>query len=78
MKLAFRPGFMLAAKGTIIGVIVALAVTRLLSALLFGVSSRDPLTFIAVPVLLAIVAAVACLAPARKATRVDPVIALRE
>ena len=78
MKLAFRPGIALAAKGTLIGVIVALPVARLLSALLFGVSAHDPLTFIAVPLLLATVAAAACLAPARRATRVDPVVALRD
>ena len=78
MALAFRPGIVLAAKGTLIGVLVALPVARLLSALLFGVSTHDPLTFIAVPVLLAAVAAAACYAPARRATRVDPVVALRD
>jgi predicted permease len=77
MKLAFRPGFVLAAEGTIIGLVVALPVTRLLSALLFGVSARDPVTFIAVPLVLAAVATAACYAPALRATRVDPVIALR-
>jgi predicted permease len=78
MALALRPGIALAAQGTLIGVLVALPVSRLLSALLFGVSAHDPLTFIAVPLLLATAAGVACLAPARRATRVDPVIALRE
>ena len=78
MALAFRPGIALAAKGTLIGVLVAFPVARLLSALLFGVSSHDPLTFIAVPVLLATVAAAACYGPARKATRVDPIVALRD
>ena len=78
MALAFRPGIALAAKGTLIGLVVALPVARLLSALLFGVSSHDPLTFIAVPLLLATAAAAACVAPARRATRVDPVIALRQ
>jgi putative ABC transport system permease protein len=78
MALALRPGFVLAAKGTIIGLVVALAVTRLLSALLFGVSAHDPVTFIVVPVVLAAVATAACLAPARRATRVDPVVALRD
>jgi putative ABC transport system permease protein len=77
LTLAFRPGFMLAAVGTIIGVIVAFPAARLLSALLYGVSARDPITFIAVPLVLAIVASVACLAPARRATRVDPIVALR-
>ena len=78
MALAFRPGIALAAKGTLVGVLVAFPVARLLSALLFGVSAHDPLTFIAVPVLLATVAAVACYGPARKATRVDPIVALRD
>ena len=78
MKLAFRPGVVLAAQGTIIGLVVAFMATRLLSALLFGVSSRDPLTFVAVPTLLALVAALACYGPARRATRVDPIVALRE
>jgi putative ABC transport system permease protein len=78
LTLAFRPGFMLAAVGTIIGVIVAFPAARLLSALLYGVSARDPITFIAVPLVLAIVASVACLAPARRATRVDPIVALRD
>jgi len=59
-------------------VLVAFPVARLLSALLFGVSSHDPLTFIAVPLLLATVTAVSCYGPARKATRVDPVVALRD
>ena len=78
MAIAFRPGVALAAKGTLIGVLVALPVARLLSALLFGVSTHDPLTFIAVPLLLATVAALACYGPARRATRVDPVVALRD
>jgi predicted permease len=77
MQLAFRPGLALAAQGTIIGVLVAIPATRLLSSLLFGVSARDPVTFVAVPLFLAIVASIACLAPARRATRVDPVVALR-
>ncbi|MDQ2768726.1 MAG: ABC transporter permease [Gemmatimonadota bacterium] len=77
MQLAVRPGIVLAAKGTIIGVIIAFPATRLLSSLLFGVSARDPMTFVGVPVFLAVVASVACLAPARKATRVNPIVALR-
>ncbi|HEV7765754.1 MAG TPA: ABC transporter permease [Thermoanaerobaculia bacterium] len=77
LRLAFRPGFVLAAQGTLIGLIVAFPSTRLMSSLLFGVSARDPITFIAVPVFLAVVASVACLAPARRATRVDPIVALR-
>ena len=55
----------------------ALALTRLISGLLFGVSAFDPLTFAAMALLLAAVMAIACLIPARRATKVDPLIALR-
>jgi len=52
-------------------------VTRVMSALLFGVTAKDPLTFGAVAMLLALVAFVACYIPARRATKVDPLVALR-
>ena len=55
----------------------ALALTRVLSSLLFEVSSTDSITFIAVPLLLAAVALFACCIPARRAMRVDPIVALR-
>ena len=67
----------LAAIGIAAGAIGALALTRLISGLLFGVSAFDPLTFAAMAVLLAAVMAIACLIPARRATKVDPLIALR-
>jgi ABC-type antimicrobial peptide transport system permease subunit len=63
--------------GLIIGVGVAAMVTRLLSAFLYGVSTTDTLTFIAIPVLLTLVALLACYLPARRATKVDPLTALR-
>jgi ABC-type antimicrobial peptide transport system permease subunit len=63
--------------GVGIGVAAALGLTRLMANLLFGVSTYDPLTFLAVAALLAIVALAACWIPARRAARVDPVIALR-
>jgi len=63
--------------GTAVGVVSALLVTRMMSSLLFGVSAADPVTFAAIPVLLAAVAFVACCVPARRATRVDPLVALR-
>lgn len=63
--------------GLAIGVAAALAATRLLASQLLGVSATDPLVFVAVPVLLALVAALACFLPARQAAAVDPMVALR-
>jgi putative ABC transport system permease protein len=71
-----RHGLMLAATGILAGVIGAAAVTRGLSTMLFGVSPADPATFVGVPVLLVLVAAVACYLPARRARRLDPVKAM--
>ena len=76
-RLIVREGFVLVATGVIIGTVTALAVTRLLSSLLYGVGSTDPTTFICVGVLLAIVALVASYVPARRAAAVDPTISLR-
>jgi putative ABC transport system permease protein len=72
-----RQGMLLAAGGITTGVAGAWVVTRFLSSLLFGVRPTDPMIFTLVPLLLAAVALVACLLPARRATKVDPVVALR-
>jgi putative ABC transport system permease protein len=70
-------GFRLIAIGIVAGVALALGVTRLISALLFGVKPADPLTYLLVALALAAVASLACYIPARRATKVDPMIALR-
>jgi putative ABC transport system permease protein len=70
-------GLKLAMIGTVIGAIAALALTRLMTALLFGVTAGDPTTFAIVVVLLPAIAMLACYLPARRAMRIDPVVALR-
>jgi putative ABC transport system permease protein len=77
MSMIVVQGMAMTAAGTVVGMLSALLATRLMSSLLFGVSASDPITFAAIPVLLAVVALVACYVPARRATRVDPLVALR-
>jgi putative ABC transport system permease protein len=77
LGLVLGQGMRLAALGVAAGAIGALALTRLIRGLLFGVSSFDPLTFLAMAALLVAVMAIACIVPARRATKVDPLIALR-
>jgi putative ABC transport system permease protein len=76
--LVLRQGMMLAIAGVIVGVLMAVAVGHWVSSLLFGVTGRDPLTLGFVSVILTMVALLACYIPARRAARVDPLVALRD
>jgi len=77
LKLVLGEGTKTALIGVAIGLIAALGLTRLMASLLYGISATDPLTFLAVALVLTSVALAACYIPARRATRVDPIIALR-
>ncbi|HWN99498.1 MAG TPA: ABC transporter permease [Blastocatellia bacterium] len=77
LKLVVGQGMTLTLAGVIVGLAAALALTRVMAGLLFGVSATDPLTFVLISVVLAGVALAACFVPARRATRVDPMVALR-
>jgi putative ABC transport system permease protein len=77
LGLIVRQGMRPALFGLLAGIFAAAAMTRFMRSLLFQVSAIDPLVFAAVALVLALVAAIACVIPARRATRLDPVIALR-
>jgi predicted permease len=77
LALVLKKGMGLTLVGAGIGLVGSFALTRLMSSLLFGVKASDPLTFVIVPLLLAAVALLACWIPARRAAKVDPLVALR-
>jgi putative ABC transport system permease protein len=77
LGLIVRQGVILTLIGVAIGLAIAVALTRLMTTLLFGVAPTDATTFVAVSLLLIFVALLACYIPARRATKVDPLVALR-
>ena len=77
LKMVLSEGARMVFLGVVIGLLAALGVTRLMASLLFGVSARDPLTLTGVAALLILIALAACYIPARRATKIDPMVALR-
>jgi putative ABC transport system permease protein len=77
LRLVLSQGVLLTAAGVVAGLAISLAMTRAISGLLYGVSAFDPITYAAVTLLITLVAMLACYIPARRAMRVDPMIALR-
>jgi putative ABC transport system permease protein len=76
-KMVLRQGVILTAVGMLCGLLFALGLSRIVASLLYGVSATDPLTFLLISLLLAAVALLASFLPARRATKVDPVMAIR-
>jgi len=76
-KLVVRQGLALVFAGIAFGLAGAFTLTRVIASLLFRVSATDPVTFLSLPLLLAAVALLACYLPARRATKVDPLVAIR-
>ncbi len=78
LKLVFKQGLMTAGIGLVLGLVAAAGVTHFMQTMLFGVKNYDPVIFAGVTIILLIVAALACYMPALRATRVDPIVALRD
>ena len=78
LSMVVTQGLSLVFFGVVVGIVSAFGVTRYLQSLLFGIRPTDPITFLAVCVMLIVVALLACYIPARRATRVDPMVALRD
>jgi putative ABC transport system permease protein len=77
LKMVLGKGLRLIGVGVVLGMVASIALTRLAASMIWGVSPRDPVTFLGVLLVLAIVGTLACLIPSRRATRVDPLVALR-
>ena len=77
LRLVLTQGARLVAAGAVFGTLAAVGLSQLMKSLLFDVEALDPLTLTAVPLFLALIALAACYLPARRATRVDPMVALR-
>jgi putative ABC transport system permease protein len=77
LRMVLRDGAKMAMSGVAIGLGAALGLTRVMTSMLFGISAHDPVTVAGVATLLTVVAFAACCIPARRATRVDPMVALR-
>jgi putative ABC transport system permease protein len=77
LRLVLRQAMVMALVGVGIGLLASMALTRLIKGLLFSVSETDPITFVLIPLLLISIALLACLIPALRATKVDPLVALR-
>jgi putative ABC transport system permease protein len=78
LALVMRQGAVMAGVGLVAGVVGALLLSRLLESLLYGVAATDPTTLVAVVAVLGLSAALACYLPARRATRLDPMLVLRD